>query len=137
MTQQLREAEVVGEDVPFGIGAPVYLAAVVEFIDAEILELAGNVARDETLTRIVPRHITLAVRNDEDLQTLLQDFPSDVVAEEEQGRNDFSCYIVMVLNQIHPDTGISEEAASLMSSIINGIFELLATEAGNLVTSNS
>ena len=54
-----------------GVGAGVYMGAVLEYLCAEILELAGNAARDNKKSRIVPRHITLAVRNDEELNKFL------------------------------------------------------------------
>jgi histone H2B len=44
----------------------------------------------------------------------------------------FSSYIYKVLKQVHPDTGISRRAMSVMNSFINDIFDRVAGEAGRL-----
>jgi len=56
---------------PMGDSAAVYLAAVCEYIAAEVLELSGNAARDHRSTFINCRHVMLAIRNDEELNKML------------------------------------------------------------------
>jgi histone H2B len=48
----------------------------------------------------------------------------------------YSMYIYKVLKQVHPDTGVSKKAMSIMNSFVNDIFERAASEAGKLVQYN-
>lgn len=61
-------------DLSVGEGAPIYLAAVLEYLSSVILDLSGNVAITEMKSRIVPRPIFIAVKNDEELNELLGGF---------------------------------------------------------------
>ena len=48
----------------------------------------------------------------------------------------YSTYIYKVLKQVHPDTGISNKAMSIMNSFVNDIFQRIAGEASKLAGYN-
>ena len=47
-------------------------------------------------------------------------------------KESYSIYIYKVLKQVHPDTGISSKAMSIMNSFVNDVFERIAGEAARL-----
>jgi histone H2A len=64
----MRQARVAGR---IGSGAPVYLAAVLEYLCAEVLELSGCVAKDAKRKTIKPKHIAIGVARDLDLSKVV------------------------------------------------------------------
>ena len=55
------------------VGAPVYLAAVMKYLAAEILEPAGNAANNNNKSRTIPRHLQLVILNNVEFSKLLAD----------------------------------------------------------------
>ncbi|KAL2919760.1 histone H2B [Polyrhizophydium stewartii] len=57
-------------------------------------------------------------------------------AKKKSRKETYSTYIYKVLKQVHPDTGISNKAMSIMNSFVNDIFERIAGEASKLASYN-
>ena len=51
-------------------------------------------------------------------------------------KESYAVYIYKVLKQVHPDTGISSKAMSIMNSFVNDIFERIANESSKLTNYN-
>ncbi len=60
----------------------------------------------------------------------------DKKKKKKKRKESFSIYIYKVLKQVHPDTGISSKAMSIMNSFVNDIFERIAAEASRLAHFN-
>ena len=62
--------------------------------------------------------------------------PKDIKNKRKTRKETYSTYIYKVLKQVHPDTGISNKAMSIMNSFVNDIFERIASEASKLAGYN-
>jgi len=51
-------------------------------------------------------------------------------------KESYAIYIYKVLKQVHPDTGVSAKAMSIMNSFVNDLFERIAAEASKLALYN-
>ncbi|KAL5102689.1 Histone H2B 7 [Taenia crassiceps] len=62
--------------------------------------------------------------------------PKTDKAKKRRRKESYAIYIYKVLRQVHPDTGISSKAMSIMNSFVNDIFERIAAESSRLAHYN-
>jgi len=138
-------------------GAAEYLTAVLQDVTAEILKLAIKAAHDDKKSRIVPRHVQQAVRDDEELYKLLGGVtmasggvlpniqavkktkreavgPGEnrAVKKARRKKESYSTYILKVMKQINPDVSMSSNAMSIMNAFVIDIYHRLASAASLL-----
>ncbi|KAH9283281.1 Histone H2B [Echinococcus granulosus] len=63
--------------------------------------------------------------------------PKTDKAKKRRRKESYAIYIYKVLRQVHPDTGISSKAMSIMNSFVNDIFERIAAESSWRITIRS
>ena len=61
---------------------------------------------------------------------------SDKKAKRKRRKESYAIYIYKVLKQVHPDTGVSSKAMSIMNSFVNDVFERIASESSRLAQIN-
>ena len=61
---------------------------------------------------------------------------ADKKAKRKRRKESYAIYIYKVLKQVHPDTGVSSKAMSIMNSFVNDVFERIASESSRLAQIN-
>jgi histone H2A len=150
--------------VRVGCGAAIYLAGAIEYLASEMLELASNAAHSNRRTRITPRHVQLAIRNDDELNKLcagvtiatggvtpnihavslprsaMNSAPHLTVsatprAPESPSVRAFKSNIYRVLQKIRPGMGISKKAIQILCCMLLDIRSRIIGAAGYVMRS--
>ena len=146
---------ILGDSIGIEVSAVIYSAAVLEYMSAEILELAGNAAHDlETGGVVVRHHVNLAIRRDQELNAVFDPVNSNgaggggsaasgsvSTGDEMDIENpeitapstsaavlQFHPYIEIVLTQVHHGYTILPEALDLINAHLNTFFHRMARE---------
>ncbi|KZC12869.1 PREDICTED: histone H2B-like [Dufourea novaeangliae] len=79
-----------------------------------------------------PKTAGIAMKKSGKAQKNINMSKSDGGKKRKKRKESYAIYIYKVLKQVHPDTGISSRAMSIMNSFVNDIFERIAAEASRL-----
>ncbi|XP_014211811.1 histone H2B-like [Copidosoma floridanum] len=82
---------------------------------------------------MAPKAPKVEKKSDKAVKTIVK---VDKKKRSKKRKESYGMYIYKVLKQVHPDTGVSSKAMSIMNSFVNDIFERIAAEASRLVHYN-
>ncbi|XP_067880517.1 histone H2B-like [Heterodontus francisci] len=103
-------------------------------ICAGALQASGS---KRTATNVIPSHGAARVQITSIINLAVEKHWKNLVTQRRKSRKEsYSIYIYKVMKQVHPDTGISSKAMSIMNSFVNDIFERIAGEASRLAHYN-
>ncbi|MCJ7637265.1 MAG: hypothetical protein MUO21_07215 [Nitrososphaeraceae archaeon] len=106
----------------------IQLAAVIEYLVAEIYELGGNVTRDNRKTRVTIEHIIKAINNDDELKIVFNSSNNIQSNKPTDDTPKFKTWSYKVLKCVHPDTYVCADASRFMDKLIFDIIEKIAGE---------
>lgn len=105
------------------------ITSIIEYLFAEILELAGNAARNSRKSRIDNSHIIHAVFYDDELCALLRNAIASAPTRADPRR--FQQQFTYLLAQIHPDMHITQVSKTLLVSIFKHLVHRFASQIEN------
>ncbi|XP_014211828.1 histone H2B-like [Copidosoma floridanum] len=82
---------------------------------------------------MAPKALKVEIKSDKAVKNIVK---VDKNKRSKKRKESYGMYIYKVLKQVHPDTGVSSKAMSIMNSFVNDIFERIAAEASRLVHYN-
>jgi len=107
------------------------VASVIEYIIAEILELAGNATRDKRKIRISSEFIIKAIKLDPELNNVFNSNSDIQLNKPADDTIKLHTWTYIILKQVHPDTQISTDASRFLDKLIYDLIKKIAAEFPN------
>lgn len=110
-------------------GSYIYLTAVIEYLIAEILELSGNVARDNKKQIITREHINMAIKEDEELSIIYNKCIVSGIFDgslKYDAKYHYNEKIYGVLKQVHPNLSLATYSRHYFNKLIEYTLEMFA-----------
>jgi hypothetical protein len=115
LVSELKELNIT---YPISNEIAIQLTAVIEYLVAEILELAGNVTRDKRRTRITDEFVVIAIQNDDELNEVYNHTGNVHLNKPTDETPKLSTWTTKVMRQVHPDTNICADTRRFVDKLV-------------------